>query len=285
MVIAIQSTFFFVIRPLHFSVNSLSLPCQFLVSSPSLPLNTFQELQYCLVELLRTLIGNEMITSQEDEFCIRNMGSNQSCMFIPDHVIRSSDDQSLDSNGRQFFGTDIWVVHHQSKHLGMELRRRTLAGKQSGNPIPDFDGNLHASLHARGIQVGAIQYQTIHAFRIFQGKDHRYISSIREAQQMSFLDLMFVHEGQQVVGKLPDGEWRISTWRLSVPSRIQGIDMKIGSKRLYLVLKIPAILPIAMQEENCRSLSFFIIEMLNRHSFIVSSRASSPGSRIPRGNA
>ena len=124
--------------------------------------------------------------------------------------------------------------------------------------------------HPFCIKVGSIEYQSVHTTRMFHGKDHGDVASVGEAKQMGLSYLVCIHEAQEVVGKLPDGEWCLAPGCLPVPPGVNGKDAIISGKLIHLPLEIVAAFTIAMEEDQRLPPAFFQKEMLDVHDNLFS---------------
>ena len=82
---------------------------------------------------------------------------------------------------------------------------------------------------------------------------------------MGFVDVMRVHERQQVIGKLPDGEGGIPPRRFPVAPGVQGIDVILLGEHIDLACEVVAVFTVSVEENQRLSLAFFYVEVLDVH--------------------
>ena len=89
-----------------------------------------------------------MIAWKDGEGCTWDAAGYQTGVGIFDHVLGACDDQGWEVQVGQFFWFHIRVIDHETQQLGMASCLGTVLGKEFGDSVPDFDGELHASLHS-----------------------------------------------------------------------------------------------------------------------------------------
>ena len=205
---------------------------------------------------------------EEDELGIGDAPCNQPCVGILDHVVGARYHQCLCLDGRKLGWGYVGVIHHEAEHLGVRLGFRTPFCEQACDAVTDFDGELRHELHAARVEIGTVQYQLIDALGITQSEDHGDVAAIGEAEDVGFRDMVEVHELEQVVGKLTDGEGGAATRRLTVTTRVDGIDVILLGKLVDLPHEIGAVFAVAMQEDDgLLTVPFLDIKVLKIHIF------------------
>ena len=204
------------------------------------------------------------------------MVRDQFCVLPFDHVFRPRDDQRLCLNAGKLSRIYIRVIDHQPQHLRVLPGRIALSRKQLGYPVPDLDRDLDCRLHPARIQVCPIQDETSCPFRIPHGKDHGDVSAIRKAEQVRLLDLMLIHEPQEVISELPDGKRLFTPRRPAVSPGVERVHMIVRRKSVDLALEIAAVLPVPVEQNERFSLPLLYVKMLNVHLLLSPSHSLTP---------
>lgn len=74
---------------------------------------------------------------------------------------------------------------------------------------------------------------------------------------------MRIHEGEQVIGKLPNGEGSLPSRRFSMPSRVDGDYTEVPGEGLHLMFKIAHIFTVSVKKNQRETASLFNIIVLN----------------------
>ena len=206
-----------------------------------------------------------MITLYEYKSAVRDAPGNHAGVRFPDHILGAGNDQSPCTNRFEFIRMDIRIIDHQSKHLCVQPRGVTLFGKVFSHSVTDLDGNLNRPLDPSRIQVRSVQDQTVYTVRIPDRKNQGDIPAVRKSEKMCLLNLMIIHETQQVIRKLPYRKRLISSGCFSMSSGIDCIHMIPFGESFHLTLKIIAVLSVAVKENHRLSLSAFYVVVLYIH--------------------
>ena len=103
---------------------------------------------------------------------------------------------------------------------------------------------------ALGEQIGRVQDHPPYPFGVAQGKQQGDVAAVTEAQKIGLADPVLVHEIEQVVGKLGEGEGGSSHGGTAVAPGIHSTDKKVAGKRGDLMLEIGAVLAVAVEEQQ-----------------------------------
>ena len=193
-----------------------------------------------------------MIPHDDLQPAVGQTAGDEQGMFVLNHILRSHNDQCGNGEGGQLLGPDMGFLDHQAQNLRAELRLQTSAGKEGGQMIAQYNGYLQMELHTRGGQVGSVEDQPVHPFRMGQGEGQGDVSPVAEPQYIGALNLLLVQEVQQVLGKLGHGEGGLAPGGLSMAPGVDGIDRVVEGKGPHLVDKIGTVLPVAVEEEQGR---------------------------------
>ncbi len=84
--------------------------------------SVLQEIQYGPVERFGLFGRDEMVSRQDDEFRFRDTAGDEPRMVVPDHLLRSLDDQRLSADRRELFRCHVRFVDHEAQDLRVFLR-------------------------------------------------------------------------------------------------------------------------------------------------------------------
>lgn len=143
----------------------------------------------------------------------------QSCMSFSYHVLVAHDDERLCRDGCQTFGRDMGLAEHECHHFLLRLVILPFS-----LPKMPQDPPIDAGFHAFGKEIGAVEDEFAHPFRMLQGEDEADVAAVAESEDVRFRDGFRLHEMVQVVGKLFDGEWCRAAWRVAMTARVDGDD-------------------------------------------------------------
>ena len=224
-----------------------------------------QKAEHSLIKGLGILVGDKMTTGNDGKLGIGNGFRNKSGMRIFYHIIIAGKDKGGTLNLCELRRLHVWIVDHQSEHLGIQSCLGTSLCEQPRYSVAYLYRNLYLSLYARSIKVCSVENQFLHTLRMRKGKYHCYVTAIRKAEYMGFRYGVLIHECKQVLCKLSYGERCISTRCLSVSASVNRNNTEVLGERLYLVLEIAAILPIPMKQNQGEAFSFLYIVVGDIH--------------------
>ena len=156
-------------------------------------------------------------------------------------------------------------VDHQPQQLRVAAGPRAAPGEAAGEGVAQLDGKLHPALDAGGIEVCAVQNQPSDPLGMLQGEAQRDVPAVRKTQYVRAGKMQAVHEAEEILGKLGDGEGRFAPGRAAVATGIDGDDAIGSGKEIDLASEVFEVFAVAVQQEQRRARAPLQIVELNVH--------------------
>ena len=180
------------------------------------------------------------------------------------HIVGTSDDERRYTQYGKARRIDSRFVYHQAQ----ELQLAFVAGSEGLMVLlVNFSARLLGE--AVGKQVSTVKHKASNALGMLEREQQGDVGAIRKAQYVRRAYTEPVHEIGKIANELPKGERRRPARRFPMSARVNGNHTVSVFKIRYLVLKVRAVLAVAVQQYQGVAASALRIMKLDIHAFPI----------------